>query len=65
MAKPTSYYKDLAADYSRPGLVSEQRRLVEERQVMKCIGIPEDIGHAAAFLASRGFFHHWCGAVCG
>lgn len=29
-----------------------QRRLVEERQVMKRIGTPEDIGYAAAFLAS-------------
>lgn len=29
-----------------------QRRLVEQRQVMKRIGRPEDIGHAAAFLAS-------------
>ncbi|MBN1963098.1 MAG: glucose 1-dehydrogenase [Anaerolineae bacterium] len=31
---------------------AEQQRLVEERQVMKRIGRPEDIGHAAAFLAS-------------
>jgi len=31
---------------------AEQRRLVEQRQVMKRIGRPEDIGHAAAFLAS-------------
>jgi NAD(P)-dependent dehydrogenase (short-subunit alcohol dehydrogenase family) len=30
----------------------EQRRLVEEAQPMKCLGRPEDIGHAAAFLAS-------------
>lgn len=29
-----------------------QRKSVEERQVMKRIGIPEDIGMAAAFLAS-------------
>lgn len=29
-----------------------QRSLVEQRQVMKRIGRPEDIGHAAAFLAS-------------
>ncbi len=29
-----------------------QRRLVEQRQVMKRIGRPEDIGYAAAFLAS-------------
>ena len=31
---------------------AEQQRLVEQRQVMKRIGQPEDIGHAAAFLAS-------------
>ncbi len=31
---------------------AEQRRQVERRQVMKRIGRPEDIGHAAAFLAS-------------
>lgn len=31
---------------------AEQQRLVEQRQVMKRIGRPEDIGHAAAFLAS-------------
>jgi NAD(P)-dependent dehydrogenase (short-subunit alcohol dehydrogenase family) len=31
---------------------AEQQRLVEERQVMKRIGRPEDIGYAAAFLAS-------------
>ncbi len=30
---------------------SEQQRAVEQRQVMKRIGRPEDIGHAAAFLA--------------
>jgi NAD(P)-dependent dehydrogenase (short-subunit alcohol dehydrogenase family) len=30
----------------------EQRRIVEQRQVMKRIGQPEDIGYAAAFLAS-------------
>ena len=30
----------------------EQRRLVEEAQPMKRLGQPEDIGHAAAFLAS-------------
>jgi NAD(P)-dependent dehydrogenase (short-subunit alcohol dehydrogenase family) len=28
------------------------RKAVEKRQVMKRIGVPEDIGHAAAFLAS-------------
>lgn len=31
---------------------AEQRRLVEQRQVMKCIGRPEDIGYAVAFLVS-------------
>lgn len=31
---------------------AEQQRLVEQRQVMKRIGRPEDIGHAVAFLAS-------------
>lgn len=31
---------------------AEQQRLVEQRQVMKRIGRPEDIGHAAAFLVS-------------
>ena len=31
---------------------AEQQRMVEERQVMKRIGQPEDIGYAAAFLAS-------------
>lgn len=31
---------------------AEQQRIVEERQVMKRIGRPEDIGHAVAFLAS-------------
>ncbi|HAL62623.1 MAG TPA: hypothetical protein DCP08_09500 [Chloroflexi bacterium] len=31
---------------------AEQQRLVEQRQVMKRIGRPQDIGHAAAFLAS-------------
>ncbi len=31
---------------------AEQQSLVEQRQVMKRIGQPEDIGHAAAFLAS-------------
>jgi NAD(P)-dependent dehydrogenase (short-subunit alcohol dehydrogenase family) len=31
---------------------AEQRRQVEQRQVMKRIGVPEDIGYAAAFLAS-------------
>jgi NAD(P)-dependent dehydrogenase (short-subunit alcohol dehydrogenase family) len=31
---------------------AEQQRLVEQRQVMKRIGRPEDVGHAAAFLAS-------------
>ena len=31
---------------------AKQQRIVEERQVMKRIGRPEDIGYAAAFLAS-------------
>ncbi len=31
---------------------AEQQRIVEQRQVMKRIGRPEDIGHAVAFLAS-------------
>lgn len=31
---------------------AEQQRLVEGRQVMKRIGRPEDVGYAAAFLAS-------------
>jgi NAD(P)-dependent dehydrogenase (short-subunit alcohol dehydrogenase family) len=31
---------------------AEQQRLVEQRQVMKRIGRPEDVGRAAAFLAS-------------
>ncbi|NWG15817.1 MAG: glucose 1-dehydrogenase [Chloroflexi bacterium] len=31
---------------------AEQRRIVEQRQVMKRIGTPEDIGYAVAFLAS-------------
>jgi hypothetical protein len=31
---------------------AEQRRLVEERQVMRRIGQPEDVGYAVAFLAS-------------
>jgi NAD(P)-dependent dehydrogenase (short-subunit alcohol dehydrogenase family) len=31
---------------------AEQQRLVEQRQVMKRIGRPEDVGYAAAFLAS-------------
>ncbi|MBE0409830.1 MAG: glucose 1-dehydrogenase [Anaerolineales bacterium] len=35
--------------YSDP---AEQQRQVEQRQVMKRIGRPEDIGHAVAFLAS-------------
>jgi NAD(P)-dependent dehydrogenase (short-subunit alcohol dehydrogenase family) len=31
---------------------AEQRRLTEEHQVMKRIGVPEDIGYAVAFLVS-------------
>lgn len=31
---------------------AEQQRMVEQRQVMKRIGLPQDIGHAVSFLAS-------------
>jgi len=31
---------------------ADQRQQVERRQVMKRIGVPEDIGYAASFLAS-------------
>jgi len=41
--------RNIFAMYSDP---QAQKRLVEERQVMKRIGTPEDIGHAVAFLAS-------------
>lgn len=45
----TPLIEDLFNNYDDP---AEQRRLVEERQVMKRIGTPEDIGNATAFLAS-------------
>jgi NAD(P)-dependent dehydrogenase (short-subunit alcohol dehydrogenase family) len=41
--------KNIFARYPDP---RAQQRLVEERQVMKRIGTPEDIGNAVAFLAS-------------
>jgi hypothetical protein len=31
---------------------AEQRRVIEQRQVMKRIGTPEDVGHAVSFLVS-------------
>ncbi len=45
----TPLIKSIFDSYEDP---EAQRRAVEERQVMKRIGRPEDIGHAAAFLAS-------------
>ena len=45
----TPLIQSIFDDYDDP---VEQQRLVEQRQVMKRIGRPEDIGHAAAFLAS-------------
>jgi|SRR5579883_1359044 len=45
----TPLIKQLFGTYDDP---AQQQRLVEERQVMKRIGTPEDIGYAAAFLAS-------------
>lgn len=45
----TPLIESIFAGYPDP---AEQQRQVEERQVMKRIGRPEDIGHAAAFLAS-------------
>ena len=45
----TPLIKQLFNTYDNP---AEQRRVVEQRQVMKRIGTPEDIGYAAAFLAS-------------
>jgi NAD(P)-dependent dehydrogenase (short-subunit alcohol dehydrogenase family) len=41
--------RSIFATYPDP---AAQRRLVEERQVMKRLGTPEDIGNAVAFLAS-------------
>lgn len=45
----TPLIEKLFSSYDNP---SEQQRLVEQRQVMKRIGTPEDIGYAAAFLVS-------------
>lgn len=45
----TPLIDSLFSTYDNP---EEQRYLVEQRQIMKRIGTPEDIGHAAAFLAS-------------
>lgn len=45
----TPLIKQLFSNYDNP---AEQQRMVEQRQVMKRIGTPEDIGYAAAFLAS-------------
>ena len=45
----TPLIQDIFNSYDDP---AEQLRLVEQRQVMKRIGTPEDIGYAAAFLAS-------------
>lgn len=45
----TPLIRELFDSYENP---EAQRRLIENRQVMKRIGTPEDIGHAAAFLAS-------------
>jgi NAD(P)-dependent dehydrogenase (short-subunit alcohol dehydrogenase family) len=45
----TPLIEDIFNSYDNP---SEQKHSVEQRQVMKRIGSPEDIGYAAAFLAS-------------
>jgi NAD(P)-dependent dehydrogenase (short-subunit alcohol dehydrogenase family) len=45
----TPLIENLFSNYDNP---DEQQRQVEQRQVMKRIGTPEDIGYAAAFLAS-------------
>lgn len=45
----TPLIESLFNSYDDP---TAQRRLVEERQVMKRIGTPEDIGYSVAFLAS-------------
>lgn len=45
----TPLIKQLFSGYDNP---AEQQHVVEQRQVMKRIGTPEDIGYAAAFLAS-------------
>ncbi len=46
----TPLIKQLFSNYDDP---AQQQRVVEQRQVMKRIGTPEDIGYAAAFLASE------------
>jgi NAD(P)-dependent dehydrogenase (short-subunit alcohol dehydrogenase family) len=45
----TPLIEDIFNSYDDPTM---QQHLVEKRQVMKRIGTPEDIGYAAAFLAS-------------
>jgi NAD(P)-dependent dehydrogenase (short-subunit alcohol dehydrogenase family) len=45
----TPLIQSIFDSYSDP---ADQRRQVERRQVMKRIGVPEDIGYAASFLAS-------------
>lgn len=45
----TPLIKSIFSGYDDP---AQQQRSVEQRHVMKRIGIPEDIGYAAAFLAS-------------
>jgi NAD(P)-dependent dehydrogenase (short-subunit alcohol dehydrogenase family) len=45
----TPLIQSIFDSYSDP---ADQQRQVERRQVMKRIGVPEDIGYAAAFLAS-------------
>jgi NAD(P)-dependent dehydrogenase (short-subunit alcohol dehydrogenase family) len=45
----TPMIKGIFAGYEDP---AGQRKIVEDRQVMKRIGRPEDIGYAVAFLAS-------------
>ena len=47
----TPLIENLFNNYDNP---VQQRELVEKRQVMKRLGTPEDIGNAAAFLASDG-----------
>jgi NAD(P)-dependent dehydrogenase (short-subunit alcohol dehydrogenase family) len=45
----TPLTEGLFSTYENP---QAQKHLVEQRQVMKRLGMPEDVGHAAAFLAS-------------
>lgn len=45
----TPLIEDIFNSYDNP---AKQRHSVEQRQVMKRIGTPEDVGYAAAFLAS-------------